>query len=145
MLLWMGTSPDSHFKSTAGCIPACLKCLFVFEDAESHVKGLLPMIHSIVKGLIRQTAGMVIVKERHQPTMQSLHNGSYCGRHHIGVRTSYIDLMSVIHGAVHPLPLTLRSDSMLWYLSTTIEMNAVSLFYMCIIGFDALSNRCCNI
>jgi len=41
VLLWMATSPDSHFKSTAGCIPARLKCLFVVKDAESSVKGLL--------------------------------------------------------------------------------------------------------
>jgi len=41
VLLWMGTSLDRHFKSTAGRIPKRLKCLFVVEDAESRVKALL--------------------------------------------------------------------------------------------------------
>jgi hypothetical protein len=44
VLLWMGTSPDSHFQSTAGCIPTQLKCLFVIEDAKSSVKGLLALV-----------------------------------------------------------------------------------------------------
>jgi hypothetical protein len=37
VLLWMGTCPDSHFKSTAGRIPAQFKCLFVIEDDESSI------------------------------------------------------------------------------------------------------------
>jgi len=41
VLHWMGTSPDSHFKSTTRCIYARWKCLFVIEVAESTVKGLL--------------------------------------------------------------------------------------------------------
>jgi hypothetical protein len=33
VLLWRGTSLDSHFRSTVGTIPAGLKCLFIIEDA----------------------------------------------------------------------------------------------------------------
>jgi hypothetical protein len=73
--LWMGTNQDSHCKSTAGCIPTRLKCLLVVKDAESSVKGLLALVQTFATGPIRQTAGMVIVEERHQPQMQPLHNG----------------------------------------------------------------------
>jgi hypothetical protein len=69
VLLWMGTSPDNHFKLTAGCIPARLKCLFVIEDSESSIKGLLALVQMFATGPIHQTAGMVIVGERHQPPM----------------------------------------------------------------------------
>jgi len=33
LLLWMGTSLDSHFRSSAGRIPTWLECLFVVENA----------------------------------------------------------------------------------------------------------------
>jgi hypothetical protein len=81
VLLWMGTSPDSHFKLTAGCIPARLKCLFVVEDAEWSVKRLLALVQTFATGPIRQTGGMVIVEGRHQPPMQPLHDGSYSRKH----------------------------------------------------------------
>jgi len=70
VLLCMGTSPDTHFKSTARHIPAHLKCLFIIEDAESSVEGLLALVQTFATGPIHQTAGMVIVEERHQPPMQ---------------------------------------------------------------------------
>jgi hypothetical protein len=76
VLLWMGTSPDSHIKSSVGCIPAWLMCLFVVEDAKSSVKWLLPLVQTFATGPIRQTAGVVIVKERYQSPMQLLHDGS---------------------------------------------------------------------
>jgi len=76
VLLWMGTSPDSYFKSTAGHIPAQCKCVFVFEDAESSVPGLHSKVQMVSSVTLRQTAGMVIVEERHQPPMEPLHNGS---------------------------------------------------------------------
>jgi hypothetical protein len=65
VLLWMGTSQDIHFKSTTGCIVACLKCRFVVEDAQSYVSELLALVQPILTRPIGQTAGMVIVEERH--------------------------------------------------------------------------------
>ena len=44
VLLWMGMSPDSHFQSTAGRIPARLKCLYIVKDAELSVRGLLALV-----------------------------------------------------------------------------------------------------
>jgi len=61
----MGTSPDSHLKSTAGCIARSLKCLFVVEDAKLSLKGLLALVQTFATVPIRQTAGMVNVEERH--------------------------------------------------------------------------------
>ena len=60
VLLWMGTSSDSHIESTAGRISPRLKCLFVFGDAELSVKVLLALVLTFATGLIHQTAGMVI-------------------------------------------------------------------------------------
>jgi len=129
----MGTSPDSHFKSTAARIPARLKCLFVVEDAESSIKELLALVQTFATGPIRQTAGMVIVEERHQPPMQPLPNGC-CRREPLfGVGTTYIVPISAIQGAVHLLPLTLQPDSSWRYLSNTIDWNAFNLFPMQII------------
>jgi len=130
VLLWMGTSRDCHFKSTAGGIPARLKCLFVVEDGKSSVEGLLALVQTFAPRPIRQMAGMVIVKERHQPPMQPLHDGSYRHKPLISVGTTHIVPSSAIHGAVHLLPLTLLPDSSRWYLSNTIDMNAFNLFYM---------------
>jgi len=115
VLLWMGTSPDSHFKSTAGCIAARLMCLFVVENAESSVKVLLALVQTFATGPIRQTAGIMIVKERHQPPMQPLHDGSYHRKLLFGVGTTYIVLISAIQGAVHLPPLTPQLDSLRWY------------------------------
>ena len=74
----MVTSPDSRFKLTAGYIPVWLKCLFVVQDTVLCVKGLLALVQMFATGLIRQTAGMVIMEERHQPLMQPIEAGSYC-------------------------------------------------------------------
>jgi len=131
VLLWMGTSPDSHFKSTAGLIPAWLKSLFGVEDAESSVEGLLALVQTFATGPIRQTAGMVIVEGRHQPPMEPLHNGSYRREALFGVgTTSYIVPISAMQGPIHLLPLTPPPDSLRWYLSNTIDENAFNLFYM---------------
>jgi hypothetical protein len=86
----MGTSPDSHFKSTVGHIPTRLKCLFIVEDAESGIKGLLALVQTFATGPIHQTAGMVIFEERDQPPMQPLHDGSYHPKPLFGVGTTYI-------------------------------------------------------
>jgi len=69
VLLWMGTSPDSHFKLTAGHIPTRLKFLFLIKDAKSSIQGLLALVQTFATAPICQTAGMVIVEERHQPPM----------------------------------------------------------------------------
>jgi hypothetical protein len=52
LVLWMGTSPDSHFKSTAGPIPVRLKCFRVVEDAESSVIELLALFQTFATGPI---------------------------------------------------------------------------------------------
>jgi hypothetical protein len=120
-----------------GRIPARLKCLFVVDVAESSVNGLLALVQTFATGPIRLTAGMVIVKERHQPPMQPLHNGRYRRKPLFGVGTTYIVPMSAIQGAVHLLPLKPQPDSSWWYLSNTIDLNAFNLFNMNIIRLDA--------
>jgi len=126
----MGRSPDSHFQSTAEGIPARLNCLFVIEDAESSMKGLLALVQTFATGPIRQIAVMVIVEERHRLLMQSLHNGSYPHKPLFGIRTTYIVPISAIQGAVHLVPLTPQPDSSRWYFSINIDLNAFNLFYM---------------
>jgi len=111
VLLWMERSPDSNFKSTAGCIPTWLKCLFIIENAEFSVKGLLALVQMFGTEPIYQSAGMVIVKEKHQPLMQPLHDGSYCHKLLFGVRTMYIVPLYAIQGAVHLDPQTQQPDS----------------------------------
>jgi hypothetical protein len=128
--LWIGTSLDSHFKSTAGGIPARLKCLFVVEDAESRVTGLLALVQTVETGPIGQTAGTVIFEESHQPLMQPLHDGSYCNKPLFGVGTTYIVPIRTIQGAVHLLLLTPQPDRSQWYLSNMIDLNAFNLLYM---------------
>jgi len=130
VLLWMGMSPDTHLEWTAGHIPTSLRCLFVVEDTESSIKGLLALVQTIATALIHQTAGMVIVKGRHQPLMQPLHNGSYSRKPLFGVRTTYIVPISAIQRAVHLLPLMPQPDSSRWYLSNMIDLNASNLIYM---------------
>ena len=115
VLLWMGMSQDSHFMLTAWRIPAWLKCLFVVEEAESSIRGLLALVQTFATGPIRQTAGMMIVEERHQPPMQPLHDGCYSRKPLFGVGTTYIVLISANQGAVHPLPLRPQPDSSRWY------------------------------
>jgi len=107
VLLWIGMCLDSHFKSTADCIPAWLSSHFVVEDAESSVKGLLAFVMMFATGPIGETAGMVIVKKRHSAPIQPLHDGSYHCKPPSGVRTTYIIHISKIHGAEHLLPLML--------------------------------------
>jgi hypothetical protein len=69
VLLLTGTSSDSQFESTTGCIPALLKCGLVVEDSESSIPGLLPLVQTIQTGFIHQTTSMVIVEERDQSLM----------------------------------------------------------------------------
>ena len=90
VLLWVGISLDRHFKLTAGCIPGELNCLVVVEDIELRIKGLLALVQMFATGSIRQTASMVIVKERHHPPMQPLNDGTYHHKPLSGVGTSAI-------------------------------------------------------
>jgi len=121
VLLWMGTSPDSYFKSTAGGIPALLKCLVVVEDAESSIGGLLAFVKMFPTGPIRQTNGMVIVEEEYQPPMRFLHNESYCHNPLFGIRMTYIIPICAIQGAVLLLPLMLQLKSSRWYMCNKID------------------------
>jgi len=108
VLHWMGTSLDCHFKLTAGRIPAQLKSCFVVQDAELGVQGLVALAQTFATGPIRQTAGMLIFEERHQPPMQPLQDGSYHHMSLLSIRTTNIIPISVIEGAVHRLRLMLR-------------------------------------
>ena len=90
VLLWMGMSSYRHFKSTAEGISALLKCLFGIEDAELSINGLLTLVQTFAAGLICQTTGILIVEERDQPLMESLHNESYCRKPLFGIEMTYI-------------------------------------------------------
>jgi len=96
VLLWMGTSPDSHIKLTAGRTLARLKCLSVIEDAESSVEGHLALVDTFATGPIHESAGMMIVEERHQPPMQPLHDGSYRCNPFFSIISTYIIPTSMI-------------------------------------------------
>jgi len=61
----MEMSPDSHFQSTAGCIPARWLCHVVVWVAEFSVPGLLAFVKTIVTGLINKKACTVIVERRY--------------------------------------------------------------------------------
>ena len=61
VLVWMGTSLDSHFKLPAGCLPTQSKCLVIIEDAESSITGLFALVETFATGPTHQTAGMVIL------------------------------------------------------------------------------------
>jgi hypothetical protein len=76
--LWMGTRLDSHLKSTAGHITTWLKWLFIIQDDESSIKGLVALVHTIVTGPIHHCAGMGIIKERNQPPIEPLNNTIVC-------------------------------------------------------------------
>jgi len=130
VLLCMGMTLDSLCKSTAGCIPAGLKSLFVVEDAESSVKGFRALVQMFATRSICQTAGMVIVKERLQHLMQPLHNGRYRCKRVFGVGATYIVPISAIEADVHHFPLTPQPDSTWWYCSNTIDSNGFNLFYI---------------
>jgi len=130
VLLWMGMSPDSHFKLTAWRIPAQLKCLFVGKYFEFKVKGLLALDPMFATGPTRQTAGMVIVEERHYHLMRPLHDGRNHCNHLFSTGSTYTVPPSAIHGAVHLLPLAPQPDSSRWYFSNTNDLNAFKLFCM---------------
>jgi hypothetical protein len=139
-LQWSGSGsepvpePNRKFgpvaNTTVGCVPAWFKRHFVVEDGESSINGLLALLQTFVTGTICQTAGMVILEERHQPLMQPLYKGSYCSTHLFGIRTTYIVPTRAIHGAVHVLLLTPLPDNSRLNLSNGIDMNAFNLFYM---------------
>jgi hypothetical protein len=117
-------------NTTVGCVPAWFKRHFVVDDGESSINGLLALLQTFVTGMICQTAGMVILEERHQPLMQPLYRGSYCSTPLFGIRTTYIVPTRAIHGAVHLLLLTPLPDNSWWNLSNGIDLNAFNLFYM---------------
>jgi len=98
VLLWMGTSPDSQFKSTAGLIPAQLKCHFIIEDAASSIQLFLALGQTLATGLILQTASMMIIDERHQSRMQPLHNGGNFCTPHFSVQSSHIVRIHAFQG-----------------------------------------------
>jgi len=128
VLLLMGRSPDSHINSTARRIPIRVKCLIVVGDAESWVKGLLALVQTCATGLTRQTAGMVIVQDRHQHAMQPLNDGKYRCKPVFRVRTTYIIPRCATQGAIHHLPLTPLAEISRWYLSNTIDFTVFNFF-----------------
>jgi len=122
---------------TAELIPARLKRLFIVKVPELRVEGLLASVQTFASWPIHQTAGMVIVKERHEPLMQPLRDGSSRPKPLLGVGTTYIISISVIQGAVNHLPLMLQPDSSWWYFTNTFSLNAFNLFHMQLIRLDA--------
>jgi len=140
--VWMGRSPDSQFKFTAECIPTQLKCLFGVDDAEASITRLPTSVQTFGTAPIHRIAGMVIIDMRPRPSIQPLHDASYCRKSLFAVRTTYIFPMSTIQGAVHLLPLMPQPDSSWLYLRNTINLNLFYLFTMCIIEINALSNYC---
>jgi len=128
--LWMWMSPDSHIKSTVGCILVLLKCLFILENAEQSVTALVAFVQKFATGPICKTVGMVIYEERHQPLMQPMHHGSYRRKPLFGVGITYIVSIGVIQSTAHLLPLTQQPERSQWYLSNTIDWNAVNLLYI---------------
>jgi hypothetical protein len=126
----MGTSPDSQFELTAEHIPTRVKCRSIIEHAESKDKRLLAFVQMFATGQIPQSAGIVIVKARHHPPMQPLHNGSYCCMPRFGVGITFFVPISITSRALHLLPQMQQPDSSQWYLSNTIDLNASNLFYM---------------
>jgi len=125
---WMGMSPDNHFESTAWHITALLKCLFVVEGAESSIQSLVAFVQKFTTVLIHQAAGMVIVEERHQPPMTSLHDRGSHRKHRFGVGITDIIPLSTIQGGVHFLPLIPQPDGSRWYLSNMIDLISSNLF-----------------
>jgi len=71
---WLGMSVDCEGKLTAEHNPTPMRCHFVIEDAELSVHGVLVLVQTFETGPIYETTGMFIIKERHQPPMQHLHN-----------------------------------------------------------------------
>jgi len=141
VLLRMGTSSHSHYKSTAGGNPARLKCLFVVKDAESSVEGLVALVQTFATGPIRQTAGMVIVQERCQHPMQPLHIEGYSRKSLFVVGTTHIIHIPAIQAAMPLFGLMLQPDGSQWYLTNTIDFNAFNVFLMKNILLHAWSNR----
>ena len=118
----MGTSLDSHCNLTARRIPSHLKSLSILKDAESCVKRILALVQTFATGPIRQTAGILIVKDRHQASMQPLHDRSRGRKSSVGIGTTNIVHICATQCAVHlPLPMP-QPDSMWWSLSNTIEL-----------------------
>jgi len=125
--LWMGTSLDSRFKSTAGCIPTWLKCLFVVEDVELSDTWLDALLQTFARWPICQTAGIVIVEGRDQPLLQPVPNGSHRHRPVFGVGTNFIVCISPIQCGIHPPTLTPQPDTTRWCLSNLIDLNPFNI------------------
>jgi len=130
LLLWMGTSPDSHFASTAGHIPSWLNGCFVIKDAESSVTALFTLVQMFVTWPIPQTACMVIIRESCHSPMQHLHNRCYCQKPLASEGTTYIVSFTVIEVAVNLLPLTPQRDCTWWYLSKRTKLYGFNMFHM---------------
>jgi len=128
--LWMGTSHDSYFNMTSDCNLAWLKYLFVVEDAESSVEGLLALVETFPTGPISETTRMVIIEETHQPPMQPLHDGGHLCKPLFGVWTIYIIPISANQGALHFLPLPLQPDRTWRHLRNTIDLAVCNLRFM---------------
>jgi len=128
VLLSMGTSLDSQFRSTARQIPVWLKCLLVLMDAELSVTGHLASVQTFGIAVTHQTAGMVNAEKRDQHPIDCLPDGhSHC-KPLLVVGTTFIVLTRAKQGAVHLVLLTPQLDSMWWYLSNRIDHNVLNRF-----------------
>ena len=109
--LWMGNSPKSHSVLNAGCSPSRLKCVSVMNDPVLCTKGLPALVQLFPTWPIHQTAGMVMVKDRHHSPMLHLHGKCYIRKPPFGVETACIILIGAIKGAVYLLTLMLQPYS----------------------------------
>jgi len=145
VLLWMGTSPESHFQSTPGHISARFNRYFILESAEVIIQWLLDVVETFATGPTSQNAGIVIVEARHQPPIQPLYNESYHWMPHFDSGTTYIVPISVIQRALNLPPSWPLPYSTQWYMRKTIDFNSFEVHYMLIIWFDAWSHSSSDI
>jgi len=127
VLIWMGMCSYRHFKTTAGCRPAQLMCLFVVDNAETSVNAFVALVQTFATGPISQPASMVIVEERHQPPIKPLDNGSYRRRSVFSRGTTHVICISMIQEAIHLLPLTPLTGRAQWCCSSRIDLNDFNL------------------
>jgi len=122
--------------STAGGVLVWLNWPLLVENTKLIIIWHLALVQTFLARLIRQAGGMVIAQERQQVPMETLYNAPYHCEPGFSVGTTYIISISTIRGVVHLLPLMVQTDSMQWYFSNTIDLNAFKLFYMKFIRFN---------
>lgn len=86
--LQIGTSLDSLCNASAEYSSVRFRSLLVAEDAELSLIGLIAMVRLFATGPIHQTAGMVIVEEKHQSLMEPSHDENSDHKHRFSIGTT---------------------------------------------------------